>query len=215
MLSGLQLRLLDRQMNMNINTDLILDDILEPQVITDEQHLQELRQRINAKAENMVKWRMTEVRKQRWAVITILAVLIAIIIAIEIYSYLKNEMWEFNGWVVTFIAASLITDRIMSVIMRRYLTRMKNASTAPHYYREVKRLITTHKLRQWIPCAVALICSFFVKYGAASWSFSLVICSSMVIGTALGASMRNWFLDDDFCFDVEELGDMINQESAT
>lgn len=191
-----------------------MDDILEPQVMTDEQHLQELRQRINAKAENMVKWRMTEVRKQRWAVITILAVLIAIIIAIEIYSYLKNEMWEFNGWVVTFIAASLITDRIMSVIMRRYLTRMKNTSTAPLYYREVKRLITTHKLRQWIPFAVALICSFFVKYGAASWSFSLVICSSLVIGTILGASMRNWFLDGEFCFDVEELGDMIDQESA-
>lgn len=192
-----------------------MDDIIEPQVMNDEQHLQELRQRINAKAENLVKWQRTDVRKRRWAVIAFWAIIIAIIIAIEVYSYVKNDFWEFNAWVVTFIFAAFIMDRIMYIIMRRNFTRMKNASTAPHYYREVKRLITTHKLRQWIPLAVALISGYYVKYGSASWSHSLLIGgSSMVLGVFLGASMRNWYLDDDFCFDVEEIGEMIHQESA-
>ena len=192
-----------------------MDDIIEPQVMNDEQHLQELRQRINAKAENLVKWQRTEVRKRRWAVIAFWAIIIAIIIAIEVYNYVKNDFWEFNAWVVTFIFAAFIMDRIMYIIMRRNLTRMKNASTAPHYYREVKRLITTHKLRQWIPLAVALSSGYFVKYGFASWSHSLLIGGiSMVLGVFWGASMRNWFLDDDFCFDVEEIGEMIHQESA-
>lgn len=190
-----------------------MEDIVEHQVMNDEQYLQELRQRINAKAENLVKYNNTEVRKRRWAVIAFWAVIIAIIIAIEVYSYVKNDHWEFNVWVVTFIGAAFIMDRIMYFIMRRHLTRMKNTGTPPHYYREVKRLITTHKLRQWIPLAVALICGYLVRYESESWSHSLLICSSMVLGVILGASMRNWFLDDDFRFDVEELGEMIHQES--
>lgn len=188
-----------------------MDDHLEPQAMNDEQHLQELRLRINAKAENLVKWQRTEVGKRRWAVIiAFFAVIIAIIIATEVYSYVKNDFWDFNVHVVIFIVAVFIMDRIMYIIMRRYLTRMKNASTAPHYYQGVKRLITTHKLRLWIPLAVASIIDSYVKYGFDFWSFSL-IC--WVIGAIWGSSMHNWFLDDDFCFDVEELGEMIHQES--
>lgn len=186
----------------------------ETQAMNGEQHLQDLRQRINAKAENLVKLRSTERRTKRWANIAVLAVLLAIIVALAVYSYVKNDLGAFSTWVCIFIGAALIADYILKMIMRRYLTRMKNPSTAPQYYREVKRLITTHKLRQWIPLAAALACGSFVRNRPEPWIYSLLFDSGLVLGAILGSKMRNWFLDDDFCYDVEELGDMIAQESA-
>ena len=165
------------------------------QPLTDEQRFQELQQRINEKAESLIKWGTTEGRKRRWIIITIWTVLIAIIVAVEVYSYVQNEFLDLNISVGVFIATFFIADRIMVMIMRHYLTRMKSSTTALQHFRPLKRLITTHKLRQVIPLTVAVTC--------------------MVIGVFLGSLMRNWFLDDDFCFDVEELADMINQDSAT
>jgi hypothetical protein len=191
-----------------------MEDFQETQAVNGEQHLQDLRQRINAKAENLVKYRCTERRTKRWAGIAIMTVLLAIIVALAVYSYVKNDLGAFSTWVCIFIGAALIADYILKMIMRRYLTRMKNPSTAPQYYREVKRLITTHKLRQWIPLAAALICGGFVRYGSGTWIDTCLASGGLVLGSILGAKMRNWFLDDDFCYDVEELGDMIAQESA-
>ena len=191
----------------------MMEDFQEAQAMNVEQQLQELRQRINAKAENLVKLRSTERRTKRWANIVVLAVLLAILVALVVYSYVENNLGKFSIWTCIFIGSAFIADRILYLIMRRYLTRMKNPSTAPQYYREVKRLITTHKLRIWIPLAAALACVNFVRNSSEPWLFSLLFDSGLVLGTILGAKMRNWFLDDDFCFDVEELGDMIAQES--
>ena len=193
---------------------MLMEDFQETQALNGEQHLKDLRQRINAKAENLVKYRCTERRTKRWAGIAIMTVLLAIIVALAVYSYVKNDLEAFITWVCIFIGAALIADYILKMIMRRYLTRMKNPSTAPQYYREVKRLITTHKLRQWIPLAAALACGSFVRNRPEPWLYSILFDSGLVLGSILGAKMRNWFLDDDFCYDVEELGDMIAQESA-
>ena len=193
---------------------MMMEIFQETQAMNGEQHLQDLRQRINAKAENLVKYRCTERRTKRWAGIAIMTVLLAIIVALAVYSYVKNDLGAFSTWVCIFIGAALIADYILKMIMRRYLTRMKKTSTAPHYYREVKRLITTHKLRLWIPLATALACGSFVRNRPEPWLYSLLFDSGLVLGSILGAKMRNWFLDDDFCYDVEELGDMIAQESA-
>ena len=191
-----------------------MEDSQETQAVNGEQHLKDLRQRINAKAENLVKYRCTERRTKRWAGIAIMTVLLAIIVALAVYSYVKNDLGAFSTWVCIFIGAPLIADYILKMIMRRYLTRMKNPSTAPQYYREVKRLITTHKLRLWIPLAAALVCCGFIRFGSETWIDTSLASSGLILGTILGAKMRNWFLDDDFCFDVEELGDLIAQESA-
>ena len=186
-----------------------MEDMIEPQVMSDEQRLRELRQRINAKAENLVKRGNTEVRKDRWIGIAILVVFVAIIIALEVNSYKDNDFWELNALLGIIVGTAVIIYFILTKIMRRYLTRMKSASAVPQYYRDVKRLITTHKLRQWLPLAVALVCAYFVRHES-----DLVFGIAMVLGSILGASMRNWFLDDDFCFDVDELGEMIEQENA-
>ena len=191
-----------------------MEDFQETQAMNGDQHLQDLRQRINAKAENLVKYRCTERRTKRWAGIAIMTVLLAIIVALAVYSYVKNDLEAFITWVCIFIGAALIADYILKMIMRRYLTRMQNPSTAPQYYREVKRLITTHKLRLWIPLATALACGSFVRNRPEPWLYSILFDSGLVLGAILGAKMRNWFLDDDFCYDVEELGNMIAQESA-
>ncbi len=193
---------------------MLMEDFQETQAVNGEQHLKDLRQRINAKTENLVKLRSTERRTKRWAGIAIMTVLLAIIVALAVYSYVKNDLGAFSTWVCIFIGAALIADYILKMIMRRYLTRMKNPSTAPQYYREVKRLITTHKLRLWIPLAAALACGSFVRNRPEPWLYSLLFDSGLVLGSILGSKMRNWFLDDDFCYDVEELGDLIAQESA-
>ena len=183
------------------------------QPLTDEQRYQELQQRINEKAESLIKWGTTEGRKRRWIIITIWVVLIAIIVAVEIHSYFQNDFWEFNFSIVVFIAAAFISDRIMALIMRHYLTKMKSAATALQYFRALKRLITTHKLRQVIPLTVAFTCGYILRYGTGHWPIEYLGGYGMVIGAWLGSLMRNWFLDDDFCFDVEELADLINQDS--
>lgn len=193
---------------------MIMEDFQETQAMNGDQHLQDLRQRINAKAENLVKLRSTERRTKRWANIVVLAVLLAILVALVVYSYIENNLWKFSTWTCIFLATALIADYILKMIMRRYLTRMKKTSTAPQYYREVKRLITTHKLRLWIPLAAALACGSFVRNRPEPWLYSILFDSGLVLGSILGAKMRNWFLDDDFCYDVEELGDLIAQESA-
>ena len=191
-----------------------MENFQETQAMNGEQHLQDLRQRINAKAENLVKLRSTERRTKRWANIVVLAVLLAILVALVVYSYIENNLVKFSTWACIFFATALIADYILKMIMRRYLTRMKKTSTAPQYYREVKRLITTHKLRLWIPLAAALACGSFVRNRPEPWLYSILFDSGLVLGSILGSKMRNWFLDDDFCYDVEELGDLIAQESA-
>ncbi len=191
-----------------------MEDFQETQAMNGDLHLQDLRQRINAKAENLVKLRSTERRTKRWANIAVLAVLLAILVALVVYSYIENNLWKFSTWICIFLGTALIADYVLKMIMRRYLTRMKKTSTAPQYYREVKRLITTHKLRLWIPLAAALACGSFVRNRPEPWLYSILFDSGLVLGSILGAKMRNWFLDDDFCYDVEELGDMIAQESA-
>lgn len=191
-----------------------MENFQETQAVNGEQHLKDLRQRINAKAENLVKLCSTERRAKRWAGIAIMTVLLAIIVALAVYSYIENNLVKFSTWACIFFATALIADYVLKMIMRRFLTRMKSPSTAPQYYREVKRLITTHKLRQWIPLAAALACGSFVRNRPEPWIYSLLFYSGLVLGAILGAKMRNWSLDDDFCYDVEELGDMIAQESA-
>ena len=182
----------------------------------EDQHLRELRERINAKAENLIKRQTTESRKcPRWGVIAIWGVVFAILVAIEVASYVHNEFWEFNAWFLAFMAVILILDRIMVMIMRRYLTRMKNAGTALQYFRAVKRLIRTHKLRQWLPLAIAFTCSYTVMYGTSHWPLGYLVGYGIVLGRILGGFMHNWNLDDDFRYDIEELVDVINQESAT
>ena len=185
------------------------------QPLTDEQRFQELQQRINEKAESLIKWGTTEGRKRRWIIITIWTVLIAIIVAVEVYSYVQNEFLDLNISVGVFIATFFIADRIMVMIMRHYLTRMKSSTTALQHFRPLKWLITTHKLRQVIPLTVAVTCGYILRYGTGHWPIEYLSGYAMVIGVFLGSLMRNWFLDDDFCFDVEELADMINQDSAT
>ena len=192
----------------------MMENFQETQAMNGDQHLQDLRQRINAKAENLVKLRSTERRTKRWANIVVLAVLLAILVALVVYSYIENNLWKFSTWTCIFLGTALIADYVLKMIMRRYLTRMKSPSTAPQYYREVKRLITTHKLRLWIPLAAALACGSFVRNRPEPWLYSLLFDSGLVLGSILGSKMRNWFLDDDFCYDVDELGDLIAQESA-
>ena len=171
-----------------------MDEKIEmSQAMNGEQHLQELLQRITDKAEKMTRRGFPTLWKHRWIAIAVLAILVAVIV---------------------FGVTGFIVDRIMFMIMRRYFKRMKNASSAPQLYREVKQLIRLHKLRQWIPITVAIICGFLVKKGTDFLSVYFLNDSAVVLGVILGAAMGNWFLDEDFRDDVDELRDLVEQEVA-
>lgn len=187
------------------------------QAMTNEQYLQELRQRINAKAEKMVKINYTGGPKPsktvRWILI---AVLVAIIVGIEVFFYKESDFWETNAWMAVFVMVCFIGTYLMTLIMRHFLTSMKNASTAPQYYQAVKRLILTHQLRYLAPLVMAWGAADLVTHRLdfeQLWP-RVIECTASVIGVAIGASMRNWNLDEDFRYDVEELRDLIKQESA-
>lgn len=183
--------------------------------MNDGQQLQELRDRINAQAENLVKMGFTTGSKRRWIVYALLAVIVALLVAAEVYIYyVKDDFWGFNASLGTFAVTGIIADRILFMIMRRYLTRMKSADTATSHYRTVKQLIRVYKLRQWLPLTVALACSCLISHGKASWVAQLLTDSSIVLGVIIGLWLRNWNLDEDFSADVEELADIVEQESG-
>lgn len=193
-----------------------MEDFKEPQSLNDEQHLRELQQRINAKAQNLIKWQRTEGRINRWVVIACCIVAIVIIVAILVDFYDNHfSVSGFSAYLGIFIGTALIVYFILKRIMRCYLTRMKNSSSALQYYLAVKRLITTHKLSLWLPLAVAaaVLCSPF-KFGNISWGEAFLSNISIVLGTILGSWMSHWFLDDEFRWDIEELRDIVKQEGA-
>lgn len=181
----------------------------------DEQHLQELRQRIDAKAENLVntiKMLFEGTKKQvnpkhrRIAI----AVLIVLLVGLEVLSYTRNSFWEFNAWFGSFMVLYFILFILLTMVMRFFFTRMKNASTAAQYYRAVKRLIFIHKLRTVVPILLSLLCLDLVRYYGNFYRYSswegLVMCFGSVVGVIWGTSMRNWGLDEEFCNDIKELG---------
>lgn len=53
-------------------------------------------------------------------------------------------------------------------------------------------------------------CSLLVKHESDSWTLLIIISSSIVLGVNLGSMMRKWYLDDDFCSDVDELRDLVD-----
>lgn len=183
------------------------------QVMGSEQHYQELRQRINDGAASLVKMGFSAGINRSGIAITLAVVFVAIIVivAVEVYSYMKNDFWGFNIWLCAFVGAALVVERIITMIMRHYLSRMKDAATtALQHYQALMRLIRAHKLRCWFPFAAGVICSLLVKHESDSWTLLIIISSSIVLGVNLGSMMRKWYLDDDFCSDVDELRDLVD-----
>ncbi len=65
-----------------------MDEKIEmSQAMNGEQHLQELLQRITDKAEKMTRRGFPTLWKHRWIAIAVLAILVAVIVAAEVYSY--------------------------------------------------------------------------------------------------------------------------------
>ena len=188
----------------------MMDDNKKPQAMNKEQHLQELRQRINAKAENLlgIKWLSRGNTKKSWIS---LAILVAIIVVLEIIFYGKTDFWPMNA----FIGGGAIVVIVLSIIMRHIHTRMKNASTVLQHYRALKQLISAHKLRLGAPLAVAIVCWFLAKYGFDFKTESIIILvllgGAWVIFRNFGCSYVNWYLDDDFCNDVKELNNYVDE----
>lgn len=191
-----------------------MEDFKEPQAMSDEQKLRDLQQRIIAKSENLIKHLQTEggEGKHQWLGIAFLVFVVALIVAYIVYDYFTNDLGPFDVWIGGCVAGCLIAYYIMNKVMRHFLSRMKNANRTSQFYQDVKRLITTHKLRCWIPYAVGFICGYFAMIELASTNsnstWPLIIINILwILCTIVGAAMRSWYLDDDFRYGVEELGE--------
>lgn len=190
-----------------------MEDFKEPQAMSDEQKLRELKQRIIAKSENLTKYLQKKEGKLQWLGTAFLVVLFALIVAYVVYDYITNDLEPLGAWIGGFVASSLIAYYIMHKVMRHFLSRMKKASTTSQFYQDVKRLITTQKLRCWIPFATGFICGDIAALiGLASTNsnstWELIIMNIFwILCAILGSMKHNWYLDDDFLNDVEELGE--------
>lgn len=169
------------------------------QAISDVQHLKELRQRINEKAESLIMLRINSRQEWLWLVVAILIVLVA-----EVINYFWDDFWAFNGWFIGFIIGS----SVMYILMRYFLSKMKKASNAPQQYRAAKRFIKTSQLSLWISLAVAFLVKDIAKTHGTDIGESLfAICFITVIGIIWISVRHQSFIDRDFYNDVEELGE--------
>ena len=175
----------------------------EPNVINQDnsevQHLQELRQRINEKAEKMIAFGMGS--KFGWVAAF---VILFVFEALSYYFGWIDDFWAFNA----FIIASAITAFIIGIIMRHYLAAMKKAVNAPQQYRAAKRFIKTKQMAMVIVLAVAFLAKDFVKTHGTDFGASVFAsCFIIVIGILWTSVRPQMSIDKDFYNDVEELGE--------
>lgn len=171
------------------------------QAVNDAQHLQELRQRINKKAEDLIG--LGKSRKQHWFWL-IAAILLVVVVEVINYYFWTDDFWVFNAWLGGF----MITYAIMYIIMLYFLSKMKKASSAPQHYHAAKRLIKTHQLNFFFSLAVAFYFKDLVKNHGADWGAGLFAsCFLIVFALIIFSAKPYWNLDKDFYDDVEELGE--------
>lgn len=171
------------------------------QAADDAQHLQELRKRINKKAEDLI-W-LGESSKQYWLLLVAVIFLVVVVEVITYYVW-AGDFWAFNGWLGGF----LIVLAIMNIIKWYFLSKMKKVETAPQHYRATKRFIKTYQLEFLFSIAVAFYCKDLVKNHCADWGAGLFAsCFMIILALFISYAKPNWYLDKDFYDDVEELGE--------
>lgn len=163
------------------------------------QHLNELRQRINEKAEKMIALRMGS--KVGWVAAF---VIILVFEALSYYFGWLDDFWAFNAFVI----ASAVTALIIGMIQHHNLAAMKKAGNAPQQYHVAKRFIKTEQMALVIILAVAFLAKDIVKTHAADIGAGLFTsCFIIVIGILWTSARPQSSIDKDFYNDVEELGD--------
>ena len=169
------------------------------QAVSDVQHLLELRQRINDKAEKMIAFGMGS--KLGWLAAF---VILFVFEALCYYFGWIDDFWAFNAFVI----ASAVTAFIIGMIMHHYLAAMKKAGNAPQQYRAAKRFIKTEQMALPIILAIAFLAKDIVKtHGADFGAGVFASCFLIVIGIIWTSVRPQSSIDKDFYNDVEELGE--------
>lgn len=166
---------------------------------SDVQYLQELRQRINEKAEKMIAFGMGS--KFGW--LAAFGILI-VFEALSCYFGWIDDFWAFNAFVI----ASAVSIFIIYLVLRHYLAAMKKAGNAPQQYRAAKRFIRTEQMALPIILAVAFLAKDIVKTHGADFGAGLFAsCFLIVLGIICFWVRPQSSIDKDFYNDVEELGE--------
>ena len=171
------------------------------QAISDEQYLQELRQRINEIAEKMIAFGMGS---KLGCIVAF--VILFVFAALSYYFGWIDDFWALNAF--AFVIASAITAFIIGMIMHHHVAAMKKAGNAPQQYRAAKRLIKTEQMALPIILAVAFLAKDIVKTNGTDFAAGLFAsCFIIVIGIIWTSARPQSSIDTDFYNDVEELGE--------
>ena len=93
-----------------------MEDFKEPQEMNGDLHLQELRERINAKVASLLKMRLKTEKASRWkriAVIALCVILLAFLVWVEVDSYGSIYFWGLNTFIVVDLIGYFVMYRIM------------------------------------------------------------------------------------------------------
>ncbi len=169
------------------------------EILNNEQSLDDLRRRINAKAEKMMNQWKTD-KKSCFFLIAIIALLLILEALNYHYGWIEVD-WKFIPAILLFtIVASLVGYHIM----KHFVNKMRSANGPAQQLQAAKRFMKT---KQWgiMLCFIFIWAIGKLFYLERIGAIIFAICVLLLLGSILLRYMPNVFIDKDFYKDVEEL----------
>ena len=174
------------------------------EVLNSEQSLDDLRQRINTKAENMMnQWKTSD--KKSWFFLIAIIALLLIFDALNYHFGWIEADWKFIPAMLLFI---IVASLVVYNVMKHFLNKMKSANGPALQFKAAKRFMKTI---QWgiILCVIIIMAIDDLIRLEEIGAIIFAICFVLLLGSILLWFMPNMFIDKDFYNDVEELEEYV------
>ena len=173
-----------------------MEDILQREEVS----LKELRQRVDDKAEKMIKtWFMSNIYDVLGALLTIV-----LVIAFPVLNHYFS--WVETDW--TSYSIEILIVAILAIfiywLMKHFLNKIKCADNVSQQYRAAKQYIRTIQWGHFLLLLLPLATIDAIKDGDMGFSI-FFFCVYMIFAILAPLFKPNLFIDKDFYNDVEEL----------
>lgn len=174
------------------------------EVLNKEQSLDDLRQCINTKAEDMMKlWKISN--KKSWFFLIAIIALLLIFDALNYhYGWIEADWKLIPAMILFTIVASLVVYNVM----KHFLNKMKSANGPAQQFQAAKRFMKT---MQWstILCPILIMAIDDLISLEYIGAFIFAICFVLLLASILLWFIPNIFIDKDFYNDVAELEEYV------
>ena len=172
---------------------------------TDMQYLEDLRRRINAKAESMISFSNTKSKKRHWIVIIVGMVFLVVFYAQNSQKY--GDDWNYAGQYVragVILFVTLLLYFLCIWRLRHHLAAMKSSNSVSLHYQAARRYINISQLVAVIMLTgvVAIIPSI---YGEDPRIVAFASCFVLVVLILWRLFKRDMLINKEFYNDVVEL----------